>query len=155
MLTACGIETLIALATEPAIKMVATVLTACGIETTRNITFYHFCFQSLQQCLPLAVLKPTSVLFSFTLLFFSCNSAYRLRYWNDNSVAKFFAAKDKVATVLTACGIETEHPLEEFEALMQLRCNSAYRLRYWNSSAASTRPFAKLQQCLPLAVLKL
>ena len=84
-----------------------------------------------------------------------CNSAYRLRYWNDEqgkriktatlwlqqclplAVLKLSLSKKLVhiflivATVLTACGIETV-----------AGCNIR-------------QPFKKLQQCLPLAVLKL
>ena len=78
VLTACGIETrssrfLIGIST-----VVATVLTACGIET-------HLLPQPLslrrllQQCLPLAVLKPSAET-SSALISLSCNSAYRLRY---------------------------------------------------------------------------
>ena len=37
---------------------VATVLTACGIETTVLVLFVFTEFNLLQQCLPLAVLKP-------------------------------------------------------------------------------------------------
>ena len=62
---------------------VATVLTACGIET---IYYIVKCLQifSLQQYLPLAVLKPQP---------FTCNVIFQL---------------SGVATVLTACGIETQ-----------------------------------------------
>ena len=65
---------------------VATVLTACGIETGWSSSIPSSGV-TLQQCLPLAVLKPSIK----TRLLFS--SYY-------------------VATVLTACGIETNLPLE-------------------------------------------
>ena len=58
VLTACGIETLCAMVQWRLIhKNVATVLTACGIET--EILYVHPVKNdgSLQQCLPLAVLK--------------------------------------------------------------------------------------------------
>ena len=59
----------------------------------------------LQQCLPLAVLKPIIEAYCFL--------------------------PEKVATVLTACGIETINA--QRHAADQLKCcNSAYRLRYWN-----------------------
>ena len=78
MPTACGIET----RNFPYILLVilyrvATVPTACGIETCIG------CVVSipltLQQCLPLAVLKHDTLL-SHLPLSGSCNSAYRLRY---------------------------------------------------------------------------
>ena len=84
----------------------------------------------LQQCLPLAVLKLDGSVF-VSRNFTSCNSAYRLRYWN----------------IIIGTSIYVNH----------LGCNSAYRLRYWNN-AKSSRPTLRalmLQQYLPLAVLKL
>ena len=60
--------------------------------------------RELQQCLPLAVLKPGV-----------------LSILNVNAFA--------VATVLTACGIETRS--NRYLCLVgKTRCNSAYRLRY-------------------------
>ena len=70
--------------------------------------------EELQQCLPLAVLK---LVFHLTIKqkFQSCNSAYRLRYWNQ---------------VLGQ------------EALQLLQsCNSAYRLRYWNTGVINHHHF--------------
>ena len=64
--------------------MVATVLTACGIETITPNTTVAVKIASLQQYLPLAVLKLT----------FCCHKE---------------SLQAHVATVLTACGIETEH----------------------------------------------
>ena len=58
VLTACGIETLaVNIANDPNILEVATVLTACGIETKRNYAKDFISITSLQQYLPLAVLK--------------------------------------------------------------------------------------------------
>ena len=85
---------------------VATVLTACGIETD-SIKNCYFVFCSLQQCLPLAVLKPS----------ISSISAMRLKLIG-------------VATVLTACGIETIYMMAILNLIILLGCNSAYRLRY-------------------------
>ena len=59
-LTACGIETNTPLKTCSALK-VATALTACGIETL-DIRMSPFIKSTLQQHLPLAVLKLTSKL---------------------------------------------------------------------------------------------
>ena len=60
-----------------------------------------------------------------------------------------------VATVLTACGIETVNLIDPDMVKSLNSCNSAYRLRYWNFHHKITHlNFLKLQQCLPLAVLK-
>ena len=83
------------------------MLTACGIETLDELA-EQFGEEKLQQCLPLAVLKLVT------------------------PVGHLKADGSKVATVLTACGIETD-------------MFSRYSLGLLNG---------KLQQCLPLAVLK-
>ena len=86
MLTACGIETGcdIIIGKDDEI-VVATVLTACGIETgTSSIILSEY--RRLQQCLPLAVLKPARQAFP---------GQFKI-----------------VATVLTACGIETPMEVE-------------------------------------------
>ena len=86
---------------------VATVLTVYGIETL------HWCqppeehTYKLQQYLPFTVLKLNKVLQSWEDIL-SCNSTYRLRYWNIYS---------------SDCDVERE---------IIARCNSTYRLRYWN-----------------------
>ena len=61
----------------------------------------------------------------------SCNSTYRLRYWNDVSLLV------KWRTYFSSC-------------------NSTYRLRYWNASPCQneTGIFYRLQQYLPFTVLK-
>ena len=80
--TACGIETYHLWYYRREVQTaVATVLTACGIETR-------------------AILNVPS--------FLSCNSAYRLRYWNS-----WYSLTSQSCT--PSC------------------CNSAYRLRYWNA----------------------
>ena len=82
VLTACGIETAKKSLdnAKNIFAAVATVLTACGIETSNALT-YASNARALQQYLPLAVLKPTTLLPQLCSAF--------------------------VATVLTACGIET------------------------------------------------
>ena len=63
---------------------------------------------------------------------FSCNSTYRLRYWNTrifNTTIEFIS----VATVLTACGIETKRNVP-VSTIAPDGCNSTYRLRYWNNA---------------------
>ena len=109
---------------------VATVPTACGIETLsqRSSWFPRIC--ELQQYLPLAVLKQKYCL-SDVLYRDSCNSTYRLRYWNPKR--SYTPSHDQfVATVPTACGIETMQLSAIFS--IALSCNSTYRLRYWNAA---------------------
>ena len=155
VLTACGIETKFHACYHYYIIYIATVLTACGIET--------------YQIAPL-----------FTEPFYiNCNSAYRLRYWNQNARRCNDFAGGLIATVLTACGIETRSKKKAMVMMFILfDCNSAYRLRYWNLlllklflvlakiatvlTACGIETFIAyvmriiyiLQQCLPLAVLK-
>ena len=81
VLTACGIETVTVDDTwDDEYWVVATVLTACGIETCNKGVLYD-CTHAfwLQQCLPLAVLKPHFARLKL-LGSLRCNSAYRLRY---------------------------------------------------------------------------
>ena len=85
--------------------------------------------KKLQQCLPLAVLKQGNLLETIQY-FSSCNSAYRLRYWNSR-MSGWRLYCHNVAIVLTACSIETP-------------CLKLSQDICW-----------KLQQCLPLTVLKL
>ena len=132
----------------------------------------------LQQCLPLAVLKRHGHdmnLHSSS----SCNSAYRLRYWNSLEIIYDTNA-------LRSCN--SAYRLRYWNIILSIviltlptSCNSAYRLRYWNAHCSiwvrndeplvatvltacgiETHHFTSelsvingLQQCLPLAVLKL
>ena len=84
----------------------------------------------MQQYLPFTVLKLQNSYF-IILKFNSCNSTYRLRYWNP----EFFNA---------ALGD------------LDIGCNSTYRLRYWNFKRLiySFRKDKVLQQYLPFTVLK-
>ena len=139
--------------------IVATVLTACGIETWQRLWHRQLrCLCMLQQYLPLAVLKllhlalgnhqqslqqylPLAVLkqkyrYFLYLAYISCNSTYRLRYWNDFHASRLLPLLLHVATVLTACGIETFNFFMISRFFIPCCCNSTYRLRYWNSSLA-------------------
>ena len=78
VLTACGIETIRKARYKYRFYEVATVLTACGIETG-PLEQDEKLFWSLQQCLPLAVLK-LEVEDEHLKDITGCNSAYRLRY---------------------------------------------------------------------------
>ena len=135
VLTACGIETVHSydeLAQH--LLIVATVLTACGIET------YSF--------LRLVAIK----------LLKGCNSAYRLRYWNTPPWIKGGGANfGRVATVLTACGIETLYHVHYIWSNYTLVATvlTACGIETWLKILCSIISNWALQQCLPLAVLKL
>ena len=131
---------------------VATVLTACGIETQPYQLRMAKLF-SLQQYLPLAVLKlsnfpclilvktwlqqylPLAVLKPFALL---CSRVFGLwlQQYLPLAVLKHYNIGDNaifscnVATVLTACGIETIKISFAFATTFVACCNSTYRLRY-------------------------
>ena len=111
----------------------------------------------LQQCLPFTVLKLAEIIVLIKIVLDSCNSAYRLRYWNPiwcssikriveklqqclpftvlkhSIVSPPFTTCISVATVLTVYGIET----------------------YSNDKALEAQRLEELQQCLPFTVLKL
>ena len=110
--------------------VVATVLTACGIETTYK-QFFHLLLQ-VATVLTACGIETSAYCAKLKFITCRCNSAYRLRYWNLKSLKTKLQKILLVATVLTACGIET------VLLLLQNLC-------FCN----------KLQQCLPLAVLKL
>ena len=89
------------------LTIVATVLTACGIETINLLLAIHL-LPRLQQYLPLAVLKLKKAL---KLL----KTMLMLQQYLPLAVLKLARAKASVmsfkclvATVLTACGIETD-----------------------------------------------
>ena len=125
VLTACGIETFMIFSCRY-FKVVATVLTACGIETL-SVLLWQSKIVKLQQYLPLAVLK---------LRCSRCSQRLQrlLQQYLPLAVLKQihshgFCGLISVATVLTACGIET-CPERLFRQASLLRCNSTYRLRY-------------------------
>ena len=86
----------------------------------------------------------------------SCNSTYRLRYWNWRVIRNWMPASLLVATVPTVYGIETIHYMQLLVTFHGFRCNSTYRLRYWNTTNLYVSgSYCKLQQYLPFTVLKL
>ena len=107
-------------------------------------------FSLLQQYLPFTVLKHVckNVFGSSP---FSCNSTYRLRYWNENS--QFIFIREFVATVLTVYGIETvlwarlisDHVLQQYLPFTVLKLFNPF-----NPLCSKKR----LQQYLPFTVLK-
>ena len=107
VLTACGIETLFSFATYDCRLVVATVLTACGIETINTFLIEAFVLDLVATVLTacgIETLHPNVLQTRPHQT--SCNSAYRLRYWNTPLLPEARINKP-VATVLTACGIET------------------------------------------------
>ena len=107
---------------------VATVLTACGIETANNSKIWATALQPLQQYLPLAVLKRGDIVDEVSIdlslqqyLPLAVLKRLRLKVATVDSLL--------VATVLTACGIETDKALQCFTRGLTC-CNSTYRLRY-------------------------
>ena len=83
-----------------------------------------------------------------------CNSTYRLRYWNAEN--GFNGKADiKVATVPTACGIETTKMSQCPSKLKQLQQYLPLAvLKHTRSPILRLRSNRWLQQYLPLAVLK-
>ena len=112
------------------VDAVATALTACGIETvqpTRN--------QNTRKV--------------------SCNSTYRLRYWNWVLKKRRKKLMNELQQHLPLAVLKLTLT-ETFLFPGNISCNSTYRLRYWNLNYISyIYHFRSLQQHLPLAVLKL
>ena len=110
---------------------VATVLTVYGIETV---------------WINLALDIPISC----------CNSAYRLRYWNQNtSAARLLVVTTLVATVLTVYGIETRIDAYDNLNIGELQqCLPFTVLKLINVCLRQNNWFCSLQQCLPFTVLK-
>ena len=79
-----------------------------------------------------------------------CNSAYRLRYWNEYPL-------EHSASVLKGCNsaYRLRYWNSEISVIViaSFSCNSTYRLRYWNFkyvSVFANDSFCMLQQYLPL-----
>ena len=89
-------------------------------------------YVTLQQHLPFTVLKLKNILLLIISMNFSCNSTYRLRYWNNLILPVMNTTINYVATALTVYGIETKLQNQENLLIYLVRCNSTYRLRYWN-----------------------
>ena len=103
------------------------MLTACGIETNPCWRRSSRAFK-LQQCLPLAVLKQSH---TWNLMTMSTTVATVLTACGIETIYQHIinvVLVVRVATVLTACGIETI--MESLTIFLSPRCNSAYRLRY-------------------------
>ena len=83
-----------------------------------------------------------------------CNSAYRLRYWN-NIISVIKSSLIKLQQCLPFTVLKPYHRIM-LVSFDWISCNSAYRLRYWNvSTGVFPQSIILLQQCLPFTVLKL
>ena len=82
------------------------MLTACGIETFVGRNFTTF-FVLLQQCLPLAVLKPEAVAVKAAAKANKLQQCLPLAVLKLSTKFTILVTSVIVATVLTACGIET------------------------------------------------
>ena len=116
----------------PSKKIVATVLTVYGIETHKTISLIQEWQHSCNS--PYRLRYWNFDILGLNNINISCNSPYRLRYWNHNFLA--------------------------VTSLVNLpSCNSPYRLRYWNRNhlGLNAHPSIRLllQQSLPFTVLKL
>ena len=157
---------------------VATVLTVYGIET-----FYQAHLECQQICVATVLtvygIETMPIWESSWRIFGSCNSAYRLRYWNDiNRCRPPFYPRCNSAYRLRYWNLT--NILSLFKTALGTCCNSAYRLRYWNlqrrwimykvfpvatvltvygietkkSFCLHLLKYSPLQQCLPFTVLK-
>ena len=153
VLTACGIET----GTKNIgsyVSKIAIVLTACGIETNKTNKNSLTSFRTLQQCLPLAVLKRIKKAYGYStsdviaIVLTACGIETDCGNFDHPCCLLYIAIVltacgietpkkpwlcvydiDKIAIVLTACGIETNCINDNLEYHVA-DCNSAYRLRY-------------------------
>ena len=114
---------------------VATVLTACGIETLEALTgWFGDDLFSCNSTYRLRYWNSRSDAISYSFWWIpSCNSTYRLRYWNKlDAVASSMDWKRCNSTYRLRYWNSFLYPLGI--NLLRIRCNSTYRLRYWNMS---------------------
>ena len=153
---------------------VATALTVYGIETSKIWVLFLCGHLALQQHLPFTVLKQPKWIRERATSLVSCNSTYRLRYWNVienldcsqriarcnstyrlrywNLIHPYTLPNVSVATALTVYGIETRYLVNAVNHAFP-SCNSTYHLRYWNCSCLIRNVcFEKLEQYLPFIV---
>ena len=106
----------------PVTITVATAPTVYGIETQKNVLYMTLGLLMLQQHLPFTVLKrPSDGIRWENKVYVSCNSTYRLRYWNSWSLWNYSQESRS--------------------------CNSTYRLRYWNSMRFCISKLTKALSC--------
>ena len=85
----------------------------------------------------------------------SCNSTYRLRYWNIPP--QYVWRNSGVLQQYLPFTVLKRIYLTGISTVSSISCNSTYRLRYWNLSSTGDsiiRGVISLQQYLPFTVLK-
>ena len=85
----------------------------------------------------------------------SCNSTYRLRYWNYKRYGDFDNDVFRLQQCLPFTVLKQQMTPFAMEAV--IGCNSTYRLRYWNQQQQQKKSLgikSGLQQYLPFTVLK-
>ena len=129
--TVYGIETLYNFLMCDFALPVATVPTVYGIETTE--LELHWSNSSCNSTYRLRYWNRLKSFYKPRLYEMRCNSTYRLRYWNVIILAiSTISDAIFVATVPTVYGIETSIFLQQERHRIFQCCNSTYRLRYWN-----------------------
>ena len=132
---------------------VATVLTVYGIETLPPSGVNNNWVRLLQQYLPFTVLKLTLILFSIIPIY-SCNSTYRLRYWNLRSAISFFNVLLKLQQYLPFTVLKQYVIWLLFVLFLRLQQYLPFTvLKPYNPSPCFPFLFV-LQQYLPFTVLK-
>ena len=100
----------------------------------------------------------------------SCNSTYRLRYWNYEELIKCCCSHDELQQYLPFTVLKPDASFEHYTDLKQLQqylpftvlkrffwrlvsigrspsCNSTYRLRYWNRAATRRVLLSLMLRC--------
>ena len=159
------------------ISSVATVLTVYGIETDNLIVLYCLCLRTVATVLTVYGIETIPLSSKEIPTPSSCNSTYRLRYWNMLIWVKvmlsyiillqqylpFTVLKQEYRTAYWAwCELQQYLPFTVLKPKAGGRtlvdrpcCNSTYRLRYWNFRNRNYFDETyMLQQYLPFTVLK-
>ena len=86
---------------------VATVLTVYGIETLDKFQYHWILHPLVATVLTVYGIETMGGIETYVEFHDSCNSTYRLRYWNKEDKMQEQSVSNLVATVLTVYGIET------------------------------------------------
>ena len=84
----------------------------------------------MQQYLPFTVLKPRYMLIIIHNIQ-SCNSTYRLRYWNPSGIRSLMSPVNSCNSTYRL-RYWNQYCNWCYWMEIQCSCNSTYRLRYWN-----------------------
>ena len=148
VLTVYGIETLAQCLNQIALitLMVATVLTVYGIETVKWPPARNLLWGSCNSTYRLRYWNRIVAKAILDAQVACCNSTYRLRYWNFFGELYKDVIIEAVATVLTVYGIETKR--KWICKIIDIKsCNSTYRLRYWNFPKSVRNTFFSSNSC--------